>query len=172
MKWKWIEGYENLYRIYPNGRVFSERLNGFLSLKTGRGGYQHVTLCKDGDQWQPKVHRLVANAFLAPDPDRDQVNHKNGIRDDNRVENLEWVTCSENHKHAYASNGRVNPRYGKFGKDNPVSKSYVVTSPDGEVFHVHGIRKFCRDRGLGESGLIAVANGRREQYRGWRASHA
>lgn len=48
-----------------------------------------------------KVHRLVAQAYLGYETDRDQINHKNGIKNDNRVENLEWCTRSENTRHAY-----------------------------------------------------------------------
>jgi len=51
------------------------------------------------------VHRLVATAFIDGDTQL-QVNHKNGKRDDNRVENLEWVSCSDNHRHSYASLNR------------------------------------------------------------------
>ncbi len=62
-------------------------------------GYVGVALGRDNCHL---VHRLVAAAFIDGDTSK-QVNHKNGIRNDNRVENLEWLTCSENHKHSYKS---------------------------------------------------------------------
>jgi hypothetical protein len=63
--------------------------NGYVGVMLGRGK------CK-------LVHRLVAAAFIEGDTQL-QVNHKNGIRNDNRVENLEWVSCSDNHRHSYKS---------------------------------------------------------------------
>lgn len=67
-------------------------------------GYSRVDLYSDdGKPHTKKVHRLVAEAFLDCDPDRDQINHKNGIKTDNRVENIEWCTRSENTRHAYAN---------------------------------------------------------------------
>lgn len=74
------------------------------------------------------LHRMVAATFLAPDPLRTFVNHKNGIRSDNRVENLEWVTHSENLRHAYRELGAVNPFRGRTGMEHPTSKAIVAKS--------------------------------------------
>jgi hypothetical protein len=62
-----------------------------------------VYLYSNGKGMNRKVHRLVATAFLESDSERDHINHKNGIKDDNRVCNLEWCTPSENTRHAYAN---------------------------------------------------------------------
>lgn len=72
------------------------------------------------------VHRLIAQTFLDSKDGRDSVNHKNGIKNDNRVDNLEWCTTSENNLHAYQIGlKKYRPLHykGKFGKDHNRSKS-------------------------------------------------
>lgn len=111
--WKDISGFEGLYKVSDKGRVMSlERVqilkNGNKRtlkskiLKAGHytNGYEFVILRKDGQSFNKSVHRLVANAFLDPIDGKYYVNHKNCNRTDNLVENLEWVTCSENIYHA------------------------------------------------------------------------
>jgi NUMOD4 motif/HNH endonuclease len=113
-EWRDIDGYEGFYQISNRGQVASLQRQvkhpggGFATL-TGRilkesltgSGYPFVALCRDGMTRQHMVHRLVAKAFLgsAADP-RLQVNHKNGNKVDNQASNLEWVTPSQNLRHA------------------------------------------------------------------------
>src|SRR3569833_1013627 len=93
-----IPGYEGLYTITRDGRVFNVRRQRFLAL-TPRQGYLFASLRKDGKQTSVGVHRLVALAYIPAVAGKEQVNHKNCVRNDNRVENLEWMTMAENVAH-------------------------------------------------------------------------
>lgn len=97
---KEIAGYPN-YMIDSVGRVWSKNRNRFLLASKDKDGYMQVVLCKDGLRKTHRVHRLVAEAFI---PNRDNlpvVNHLDGVKDNNCVENLEWCDVSHNTKHAY-----------------------------------------------------------------------
>lgn len=79
-----------------------------LAQKTNRNGYREVSLWANNTIRTLRVHRLIAATFLPPPINVTMdVNHKNGDRSDNRVCNLEWVTRSENHLHAYRVLGRT-----------------------------------------------------------------
>lgn len=129
--WKPIPGYEGYYEASDQGRIRSvDRIVGNAKQRRARGcvraptvinGYEQVGLSVNGIYKDIKVHRAVALAFL-PNPDnKPQVNHKNGIRNDNRLENLEWVTCSENHRHAFDVLGKKASK-AMLGKPNPYRK--------------------------------------------------
>jgi len=118
MKLAPIAGYENRYSITKNGEVWShpyvrcdgQRRKGiWLRAATTRYGYKQVVLTKpDKTRKSLSIHRLVATTYLGDEPDL-QVNHKNGIKTDNSVENLEWCTQFDNMRHAYQT-GLINNR--------------------------------------------------------------
>ncbi len=101
--WKDVIGYENLYQISSLGRVKSLGNGGsnnskerIMKLKLGSRGYYEVSLCKEGKHKSFTIHRLVAQAFLDNPNNYPCVNHKNEVKTDNRVDNLEWCTQAYN----------------------------------------------------------------------------
>lgn len=113
--WHPCVGYETHYEVSNLGnvrsiaRMVNNRLKTGLRkspqkvLKAGKSktGYLIVSFCVDGVKSNQNVHRLVARAFIANELNKPQVNHKDGDKLNNNVNNLEWVTVSENGLHAY-----------------------------------------------------------------------
>lgn len=98
--------YTTNYIIHPDGRIQNARTKKFLKPCRMDSGYLQITLYDfKGHNKRFLVHRLVAISHVPNPNNKPQVNHKNMVRDDNRAENLEWVTCAENLRHARA-NGR------------------------------------------------------------------
>lgn len=113
-EWKEIRGYENKYIISNYGEIISlpryKKNNSklqyvepkeILRYTNSTNGYVYVQLCKDGDCKNIRLHRLVAETFIPNPRNLPQVNHKDGNKENNCVNNLEWCTNQENVKHAY-----------------------------------------------------------------------
>ena len=109
--WADIEDYEGIYQVSTKGRVKSFCKGVIKLLRQGFNvnGYPTVSLRKYGKARTHLVHRLVAVAFIPNPENKPLINHKNGIKTDNRVENIEWCTRSENTLHALRT-GLVNPK--------------------------------------------------------------
>ena len=116
-EWRPVPGYEGYYEVSIDGRVRGlDRMRGYkgkaprhckareMKRHQTKAGYYCYTLSKDGITKIVLLHRIIAEVFVGrpkDHPERDCVNHINGIKTDNRPENLEWVTKAENNRHAF-----------------------------------------------------------------------
>ena len=165
----WKPILEGRYEVSNKGRVRSLVSNtlsgdGIMKLQKDKAGYVYVVI----DNRLMLVHRLVGKAFL-PNP-KETINHKNGKKDDNRVENLEWATHSENVRHAftvlgrkgslYGRRGENSPFYGKRGSKNKKAK-IVLQIKNGEVINkFFGTREAERMTGIKHTHISAVCLGK------------
>lgn len=115
--WKDIDGFENYYQISSFGRIKSkerdivcgkakfkskERYLKSWECKThNNDSYLYITLCVNGKHYKKSIHRLVATAFIPNNNNMPEVNHKDGNKHNNKVENLEWVTEKQNQQHSW-----------------------------------------------------------------------
>lgn len=105
--WKDIPGYAGQYRVSNHGNVFSSKSNKFLKPTISNTGYAHVQLYDEHRYAVVNVHRLVADAFLPNQNRLPEINHIDGDKLNNHVDNLEWVSRSDNQKHAIKSGLRT-----------------------------------------------------------------
>ncbi|NBK91181.1 hypothetical protein D5278_04155 [bacterium 1XD21-13] len=102
-RWEYIEGYEEQYRVSDKGEVQywenNEKKWKIKEPRMNKNGYFYVRLKKSGEEKIKFVHRLVAEAFIDNPENKETVNHINGVKICNCVDNLEWMTQEENNQH-------------------------------------------------------------------------
>lgn len=138
--WKDIKGYEGYYQVSNLGNVrrlptiIKYKNEGFrnyppkdLIPEKTYDGYLRIVLMKEHKKQRFQIHRLVADAFIPNPENKEQVNHINGNKADNRVENLEWCTSSENARHAFDVLGHTMK-----GKTYP---KHIICLNDGRMFY-------------------------------------
>lgn len=149
---KWAE-YKDGYFVSTLGNV---KYNNKIIKPYESGNYKHIKI----DGKTTYIHRLVAIVFIKNEKNKPCVNHKDGNKFNNRVENLEWVTYSENLIHAYHSLGRP---VGKARQEKQRRKIQCVET--GKVYD--GVAETARNFNMSEGNLSETLNGKRKTCAGY-----
>jgi len=164
-RWKKIPEYKKFYKVSNKGKVKSLRSGNLLKIRI-QNGYPVVGLIdKHGNIKQKYVHSLMALAFLEK-PQSNQllvVDHINGNREDNHLENLRWITQSENVKHAYGTNPKM------IGKCSPVLK---LDKKKNIVTKYNSMKEACEDTGISRDTLFRILNKKDNFYGGFYYEYA
>lgn len=165
-EWTHIQDYED-YLVSNFGRVKSLKKGTEVILRPilDAKGYLRVNLYKDGIRHMLKIHRLVATTFIANPNGLPQVNHKDGNKENNHVDNLEWVTESQNSQHAFNNGLRDAPRGEQNGqhkltqKDvDEIRKSYIK----GDL--MFGGKALAKKYGVDPITISRIVNNQRWSY--------
>lgn len=174
--WKDIKGYEGIYQVSNTGKVrrIGKCSNQYTSWETKRelkagdngSGYKFVNLSHHNNQKQKYIHRLVAQAFIEK-PKCDEyltVNHKDGNKNNNDVNNLEWATQSENNQHAYDVLNK------KTLKNNPKVSKVVIQYDlnDNKIKQYPSIREAERKTNINSSSISEVCRNIRSTAGGFK----
>ena len=170
-EWRPIQGTKGFIEISNKGRVRS-LLRGephILKTQTDNKGYHRIRVTIERDKRSYKVHREVAKAFIANPLNLPQVNHRDGNKNNNNINNLEWVTNQENARHAI-ENGLWDSVFEGARKANERKKKPVVgISPSGQYMRFESVGE--AERYLDSRHISDVLKGKRSHVKGWTLSY-
>lgn len=186
--WKFIENYEGFYQISNLGRVkslYREFYSGkdmkilrkypecILKNKVYKKGYLYIALSKKGIVKREKIHRLVANAFIENPLNKEQVDHINTVKNDNRVENLRWATKAENQLNPLTV---IKRSKSKMGRLNPMKIKRVVFCQydlNGKfIQYCYGVKETAKKYGFESSGISRCLTGIYKTAHGFKWSYS
>ena len=166
--WKAIAGYEGLYEVSDMGRVKSLKFwkEKILKPQKDKGGYLHVGLSKDGHTKQLLVHRIVAEAFVPNPNNLETVNHKDEVKTNNTVTNLEWMSIKDNNNY-----GNRNKRSSEARLNHPAfsKKVQMFDKSTGELLATFpSIHEAERVTGIAQSHISSCCLGKLKSAGGYK----
>lgn len=133
--WRDLKGFEDKFKISSNGVIINKFTNSKVKDRISKDGYLNVCLYYNKKAHHKCVHRLVAETFIEKDKDvKLEVNHIDGNKLNNNIDNLEWITHKENINHAWKNNlfEPVRIASKRYGKDNPAAKKIIQYDTEGK----------------------------------------
>lgn len=169
-EWKLV--YSGQYAVSSFGRVVSLYLKGKFRVKEmvqrDSASYLKVHLHIAGESKLVSVHRIVATAFISNPENLPEVNHKDGNKHNNHVDNLEWVSKSQNKRHSIDVLKRTHPLQGKCLDVSCVFREVEQYTLAGEFLgFYHSIRVAALATGINETNISRCANGKRKTAGGY-----
>lgn len=158
--WKEIPGLEGKYSASNKGRIKTHigiymAKDRPLKLSSAPSGHLVVRIRYNDCTKTESVHRLIARSFIPNPENKEFINHKNGIPYDNRIENLEWATPSENSKHSFTHLNRKGSQIGRTGGLSPHRRAVIQSTISGEIINRYDTVKQAADSiGLSSAAII------------------
>lgn len=178
--WKDIKGYEKIYQISNLGRIKSlKRKNNYGKtikesiriLQINKYGYNIITLWKNHIGITYQIHRLVADAFIPNPENKPQVNHIDGNKLNNNINNLQWCTCQENVIHRFKKLKQKGSRsmLGKFGANHNCSKKiYQIDTITYKILKKYNcITEAAKENNINISSISSCLRGRYKSAGGY-----
>jgi hypothetical protein len=180
--WKDINGYEGYYQVSNQGNIRSlDRFDGvhdrqgtIIKPTLKQNGYLQVGLRKHRARKWFGVHRLVAIHFIENPDNKPQVNHIDGNKLNNTVENLEWVTGKENQNHAArlglrdsTPKGKNHCNYGKFGENSRSAKPVIRLDPKTGEMKLYKAKVLAKNEGFDVTSISKCCHGKLKTHKGY-----
>lgn len=161
--WLSVPGYEGKYEAHGRGLIRNAVTKRVLRPALIKVGYLTVVLCKNSNDHKTfYVHRIIGKIFLTT-PQKEMINHIDGIKTNNHISNLEWATRSENEKHAYKIGLKHTP--------NPAKRT-IQKDMQGNVIAVFASTWEAQKNGFSSSKVSDVCNGKGISHRGYKWEYA
>ena len=161
---KSIKGYEDAYKVSNMGRLFICRTGSIASLKQNKNGYVQVRLSKNANVERYYIHRLVLETFVGNPENKPQVDHINTIRDDNRLDNLRWVTVSENLNNELSIKKKMGKNNKVYGTGKRVKGTNLDTGEEVILISTHGWEK----NGYNAGAIYRCCKGIQKTYKNYK----
>lgn len=180
--WKPIEGTEGIYEVSNTGKVRNINYRGcgytrYLKISTNDWGYNYVIIKRNGKRGKQMIHRLLAEIFI-PNPDeKPEVNHIDGVKTNNCIDNLEWVTKSENVQHAYDTGLNENNRkratehmrnIQRIAVEKNKRKIVAIDNKTGNRTNFDSIEEACSKLGVHSGNIYKVIKNKRNHTGGYK----